>query len=209
MNTEVPGALRAAYRIRDIMNEAIAFDAPRETARCVVRYVTGFGLRESDLPPGVFYRHRNLRHWASRYGSYPALLGFADDGVNRALLATFLTPMGTLAPVRDPQLLLGAPNGACLRLTRGHGEDDYHLWLTQSLDDAFRLRVRYPDDAVYCAMSFANIGKVTVPRGAARVSIVIRNGSAGARDELRAAIAMQGPEARVLSSDEIFGKANA
>jgi hypothetical protein len=208
LNTEVPSSLRAAFRIKDVMAEAVALDLA-DASRAAVSYLKRLGVTAATpLPPGLFYRHRNLRYWASRAGSFPALLGLADDGVNRALLATFLTPYGELAPVREPQLLLGAANGACLRLSRACGED-HHLWLAQSLDDALRLFVRHPGDGVYCAMAFANLGKIQVPQNVSRVSIVIRNGSAGARDDLRAAIAMQGARADVLSSDEALGRAMA
>lgn len=204
----MPHGLASAFRIKDVMAEASPLD-PAEPNRAASAYVRRLGITAATpLPPGVFYRHRALNYWAGKAGKFPALIGYAEDGPNRALLAVFLSVYGALAPVREPQLLLGAPNGACLRLARCD-ETRRHLWLTQSLEDAFRLFVAHPQDGVYCAMSFANIGKVRVPRDCASVTIVINNGSAGARDDLRAAIAMQDVEARLLTSDEVFARAGA
>jgi hypothetical protein len=204
----LPSSLRSAFRIKDVMAECAPLD-PAEPGRAASAYVRSLGITAATpLPPGVLYRHRALNYWAGKHGKFPALIGYAEDGPNRALLAVFLSVYGKLAPVREPQLLLGAPNGACLRLACCNDERR-HLWLTQSLDDALRLFAAHPEDGVYCAMSFANLGKVRVPRDCERVSIVINNGSAGARDDLRAAIAMQDVEARVLNSDEAVGKVGA
>lgn len=205
MNMALPSSLRSAFRIQDVMAECAPLD-PAEPNRAASAYVRRLGITAATpLPAGILYRHRALNYWAGKQGRFPALIGFAEDGPNRALLAVFLSAYGALAPVREPQLLLGAPNGACLRLARCN-EGRRHLWLTQSLDDALRLLVAHPEDGVYCAMSFANLGKVRVPRHVELVSIVIHNGSAGARDDLRAAIAMQDVEARVLNSDEALEK---
>lgn len=201
----MPHGLASAFRIKDVMAAASPLD-PCEPGRAAAAYVRSLGVTAATpLPPGILYRHRALNYWAGKQGRFPALLGLAEDGPNRALLAVFLSAYGALAPVREPQLLLGAPNGACLRLSRCRGPDG-HLWLTQSLEDALRLFVRERGDGVYCALSRANIGKVTLPRGVARVTIVVKAGAAGSRDDLCEAIAGQGADVRVVNSDEIFGR---
>lgn len=162
MNTlaGLPPSTRMRVRIKDILRRAPRVKDIEDTS-AVARYLKNlecdgpFDLKLSDV-----YAMDALQNWAT--GSYhPALVAYAYSGEAFAIEATFLTPEGALAPLKDPKLLLGTPlNGASVRISTNF-DDTRELWIARSIETGFRAAFGGVPRNVVAALRMDNIARVT------------------------------------------------
>ncbi len=154
----LPPSTRSKLRIKDILSRSLPVSADGYPAWS---YVQRLGLAGSLQPETALYGVFSLDHWASKAGRMPAILALAKNGIDRALEATFITPAGERAPIKDAKLLLGTLNGASVCL-QNNFEATNELWIARTWEAGLRFAGGPRPRNIVAALRVENIPGLTV-----------------------------------------------
>ncbi|QAY96687.1 hypothetical protein CWB41_13900 [Methylovirgula ligni] len=134
----LPPSTRARMRIKDILRRATQL-ADVTGATPAARYLQKLDCAGAiDLAHGDLYAVDFIQNWACGGSYFPALIAHAHCGEANAIEATFLTPDGDLARVKEPKLLLGTPlGGATVRISTDFQSSE-ELWIARSIETGCR-----------------------------------------------------------------------